>query len=179
MTYQAKMWVIGSKGVIEPNNLLQTIWNIPAWGISKFQWGSPYTHIAIVQNPTRAKLRVWEAVAGGVKYHRWRPEGRKFDLFYVPCTKEQLLRAHSFLVQQQGKSYDFLGLGGFIWRSNKWQDDSKWFCSELAAAAMEWADFDEGPNFSVVRPHQMSPVALLTAAKGPYSLQEVRDEFVD
>jgi len=179
MTCQAKMWVIGSKNVIQPENLLQTVMNIPAWGISKFQWGSPYTHIAVSQNPMRDPMLCWEAVVGGVKFHEWKSPKAGFDMFYVPCTKEQLLNAHLFLKAQEGKKYDYLGLGGFIWRSNKWQDDSKWFCSELAAAAMEHGWFDEGPNFNVVAPHQLSPATLLLAAKGPYSIEEVRNGSVD
>ena len=176
MTCQAKMWVIGSKGVIQPKSLLQTVMNIPAWGISKFQWGSPYTHIAIAPNPKRDPLMCWEAVSGGVKYHEWEPLKAGYDLFYVPCTKEQLLNAMLFLKAQEGKGYDYMGLFGFLWRSNKWQNDSKWFCSELAAAAMERGGFDEGPNFNVVSPHQLNPAILLATAKGPYSLSEVRNE---
>lgn len=175
MTLQAKMWVIGSKGVIHPENVIQSIMNIPAWGISKFQWGSPYTHIAIVQNPMRDPLKCWEAVSGGVKFHKWKPPKKGYDLFYVPCTTEQLLNAHLFLKEQEGKGYDYMGLFGFLWRSNEWQNDKKWFCSEVAAAAMERSGFSEGPNFNVVKPHQLSPAVLLAMAKGPYSLEEVRN----
>lgn len=176
MTYQTKMWVIGSKGVISPDNALQTIMNIPAWAISKFQWGSPYTHIAIVKNVMKDPLMVWEAISGGVVLNKWVAPPKGYDLFYIPCTTSELAAAYIFLSQQEGKGYDYMGLLGFLWRSNSWQNDSKWFCSELAAATMERAGFTEGPNFKVVQPHQLPPTLLLATAKGPYSLQEARDE---
>lgn len=39
----------------------------------------------------------------------------------------------SFVVDQLDKPYDWLGLLGLEFGVRDWQDDSKWFCSELAA----------------------------------------------
>jgi hypothetical protein len=46
--------------------------------------------------------------------------------------------AHKFLLAQIGKPYDKFAVLAFAmpWRVN-WDDENKWFCSELAAAAIE------------------------------------------
>lgn len=45
--------------------------------------------------------------------------------------------ARTFAEVQVGKPYDYTAIFAFLmpWRSN-WQEDSKWFCSELVAAAI-------------------------------------------
>lgn len=43
-----------------------------------------------------------------------------------------------WLCDQRGKGYDWLGAVGGAWlQVREWQDDAKWFCSELSAAASQ------------------------------------------
>lgn len=44
--------------------------------------------------------------------------------------------AFAFAVNQLGKRYDWGAVYGMFFRAN-WHNDSKWFCSELAAAVLE------------------------------------------
>lgn len=46
---------------------------------------------------------------------------------------------YDYLFAQEGKEYDWSGIGGFVVRRD-WQDDSKWFCSELKAACLMRAE---------------------------------------
>lgn len=43
-------------------------------------------------------------------------------------------KAEKFLLAQLGKKYDWLAIFGMLFRKN-WQDDCRWFCFELVAAA--------------------------------------------
>lgn len=46
----------------------------------------------------------------------------------------------SWLRFQVGKSYDWLGVFGLVWNQDRdWQDESNWFCFELAAATLHHA----------------------------------------
>lgn len=42
--------------------------------------------------------------------------------------------AFAFAKQQLGKPYDWGGVFGFMAPNRNWQQDDKWFCSELVAA---------------------------------------------
>lgn len=57
-----------------------------------------------------------------------------------PHSKQLIVRGSAskallFLQAQLGKKYDFAALAAFPLREN-WQDDNRWFCSELVAAAL-------------------------------------------
>ena len=54
-----------------------------------------------------------------------------FEIHDYPLFDEG--RALEFALNQVGKDYDFIGLSSFPLRV-KWQDPSKWYCSELIAA---------------------------------------------
>lgn len=47
--------------------------------------------------------------------------------------------ASKFIMEQMNKPYDWLGLIGLEIGNRKWQEDDKWFCSELAATALDKA----------------------------------------
>lgn len=78
-------------------------------------------------------------VSGGVAC---RPEDyAKFALrvvFTLPCTVEQRERWEDFLWKQFGKPYDHQAIWGFVIGRN-WREDDSWICSELQAAALEYA----------------------------------------
>ena len=56
----------------------------------------------------------------------------------VPVTAEQNTAFWAFLQSQLGKRYDVGAIFGLAFHRN-WRDPSKWFCSELQAAALETA----------------------------------------
>lgn len=62
----------------------------------------------------------------------------------LPTTPEQDIDYYEFLKQQLGKPYDKEGIVGFI-VGREWRDDSAWFCSELAMAALEQSAFLKWP----------------------------------
>jgi hypothetical protein len=54
----------------------------------------------------------------------------------LTATPEQEEAFYAFLHAQVGKGYDRLAIVAFAVRRD-WRDDSKWFCSELIARALE------------------------------------------
>lgn len=73
---------------------------------------------------------------GGVKAHTVDAflEGRRL-VHAVDVTLPDEPAAAAFLADQIGKGYDPAALVGFLaWRD--WQRSSRWYCSELAAAAL-------------------------------------------
>ncbi len=45
--------------------------------------------------------------------------------------------AHDFALAQEGKPYDFSALFGLFFQKYSWQEDDKWFCSELLEAILQ------------------------------------------
>lgn len=54
----------------------------------------------------------------------------------LPAPPEMVDAFHAFLRAQLGKPYDSLGIAAFV-AGRDWRDPSRWFCSELACAALE------------------------------------------
>ncbi len=44
-----------------------------------------------------------------------------------------------FALSQEGKPYDWAGVLGFVTRNRHWEEEDKWFCSELAAWSFQKA----------------------------------------
>jgi len=59
-------------------------------------------------------------------------------VFSLPTTAQQDEQWRNFLVDQLGKPYDKTAIWGFA-TGRDWREDDSWFCSELAAAALEMA----------------------------------------
>jgi uncharacterized protein YycO len=58
------------------------------------------------------------------------------SFFEVQLTKEQQDKVLWYVFDQLDKPYDYSGVWGFLTRDRKWQEDDRWFCSELVAAAL-------------------------------------------
>lgn len=43
--------------------------------------------------------------------------------------------AEDYAHSQIGKGYDYAGVAGIVFGTRRWEDDDKWFCSELVAKA--------------------------------------------
>lgn len=110
---------------------------------------SPYSHVALVDNGI-----CYEADANTGKVIRWKwltryiPEN--WDLIEVDSKN-----AATFMATQVGKGYDYLGILGFIlpWKP---QVKSKWYCSELVAAAlgMSKTSISPGTLFNILKEKQ-------------------------
>lgn len=62
----------------------------------------------------------------------------KRTVFEIPTTKEQQDKFWEFLDDQYGKPYDHWAILGFI-TGRYWRENDSWICSELQAAALEYA----------------------------------------
>lgn len=115
--------------------------DIGGWLIRLFTF-SRWNHVAIEIDGV-----VYDAMAGkGVRLmsawgfeHRW----DKAIPVSVPVKDKQA--ALDFLEEQIGKPYDWGGIIAFPFRKS-WHDKAKWFCSELAAEAMNL-----GSHYSISR----------------------------
>ncbi len=72
--------------------------------------------------------------------------------FSIGCTDAEEKLFWDFLYDQLGKPYDEIGIFGFV-VGRDWRNESAWFCSELQAAALEYAG---------VLPRLYSPVNKIT-----------------
>lgn len=77
----------------------------------------------------------------------------------VPCTTGQRVEAIDFALGQLGKGYDYAGVL-FFKLAPSWQDDHRWFCSELTAAALQHAGIISVPKGL----HRVSPAKLYAFA---------------
>lgn len=73
------------------------------------------------------------------------------DRVQIDCPNPQA--AEQFALDQVGKPYDWLGMLGAPWRSH-WQDESKWYCSELVEACLTAG----GRNRWRLEKHGISPM---------------------
>lgn len=119
------------------------------WAVRIFTW-SQWSHIAVIAGDT-----VIESVSGhGVReipIQQAIAEATKHSVVEIPIFDEEtflwLLRS------QIGKPYDYAAIFGFMFRRN-WQEERKWFCSELPA----WAAILSGsPVFRIEAMHRITP----------------------
>ena len=106
----------------------------------RWQTNGDYSHAAVQLSDGRI-IEAWHKPSGV----RIRPEVEdwsKVESYEVEgMTDEQWEKAESFLLDQLGKKYDFNAIGRFLTRWRKDQDE-KWFCSELAFAAVKEAGIE-------------------------------------
>lgn len=62
-----------------------------------------------------------------------------------------------WLHQQVGKPYDWAAIFGLLWRTDHWQCEDRWFCSELVAAAFTFT----GVPVILGEPWRISPRDLM------------------
>ena len=167
-----RLYILGHKGL--PDGKLRSILELPSYLINKYQWGVEYSHISIVDPRSNNvnKIMIWEAWWDGVRYCEY-TEDRPADAFYMEVPADTINLFVTWLDQQVGKAYDYLGLLGFLWRSNKYQNPNKWFCSELAATAFKVAGYHLY-NWNVMQPHQVTPALMVAALTGPVTIQEIK-----
>lgn len=89
---------------------------------------------------------------GGVRKKIIQLNPVNWDVIEIEVTERRKNRAINWFELNDGKSYDVIGLFGFIWGSVK-DDPNKWFCSEAVAEALGCIEsFRMHPNvfFSLV-----------------------------
>lgn len=92
----------------------------------------------------------------------------KKTVFDIPCTLEQFIRFNDFLLDQLGKPYDHVAILGFVF-GRDWKQPDSWICSELQAAALEYA----GIWKPYVAANKISPDALALAVSAIPGVQIV------
>ena len=121
----------------------------------QWQTRSVYSHAAIWQ----PNGNIIESANGiGVRV-RAVPKGisaEEADIFDVPATEAQWMRAIDFCHAELGCKYDWIGIARFITR-RPGGDDNRWFCSELVAAAFVAAGL---PLLERIQPWAISPGLL-------------------
>ena len=134
--------------------------------VRAFNW-SEYSHVSCVRDPDgiysplSPRTTEIEAWKGGVTRQqgigRGHTPGTPIDLFHVNMTDVQRGMAWTFLCEQVGKPYDWLGILGFALRADGLARRDKWFCSELVCAACQAAG---APLLERVPPHKVYPGML-------------------
>jgi uncharacterized protein YycO len=112
--------------------------SLGSWLICAFTW-SQWSHCIVVEDDEfviDATLR-----HGGVRRRRLADvlaEYPKRDVVEIALTAEQEQKALDFVRAQIGKPYDVGAIFGFIARQD-WASPERWFCNELAEAALREA----------------------------------------
>ena len=70
-------------------------------------------------------------------------------------------KVYDFAMAQIGKPYDVTAIAGFVAGRN-WREDDAWFCSELAAAALEQGAIFPSPLYAPA--NKITPAGLLLVA---------------
>lgn len=115
--------------------LLFTTSNHPLSAVIRATTWSRWSHVALVSGD----MVIEAAAPGGVTR---RPladalaAARDYELVMLPSHDPQ--RIIEAAVSQLGKPYDYSAIVG-LWLHRDWQDDRRWFCSELVAWSFQQA----------------------------------------
>jgi len=139
-----------------------------SWVI-RFRTWSNVTHVALVDLETMRTCEAWrgsvQMVDSPMELHT---PGTRILLYELKDGLSELQEQDlwGFLEEQEGKPYDWGAILGFGLRQEK-EDPSKWFCSELAAAAYESVGV---PLLERVPRYKIYPELLTysTLLAGPY-----------
>jgi hypothetical protein len=122
-----KIYFLASKGISFTSKIIR-------W----WQFGFPYTHIAIPININNKSNPIviemwWNGIRKG-RFFDVHTKGTNFAVYSVNVDKNTYLRFHKELDYAFNKNYkyDWLGILGFPFRSTKLQSKRRFFCSELA-----------------------------------------------
>jgi hypothetical protein len=129
------------------------------WGRLICWWtGGPYFHVGIAF----ADNLYFEAIAGaGVRVGVVESfDPKHWDAVEVPLTDADTMAMQHWLASELGCGYDWLGLWLAQVLGINRESRTKWFCSELAVAALQKVG-----KFYGVRPCAISPNALAKMVK--------------
>ena len=122
----------------------------------KFWTRSPISHVEECINlDTLEGYGAWS----GRKVGKLTPDIHKpetpYVIFATNVTDKQYMLFKQFKRSQQGKSYDWPGIMGFIYNKDN-NDPNKWFCSEIESAACKYANI-QILNWDLINPSLVSP----------------------
>ena len=124
--------------------------NISSWVIRAATM-SPWSHVAV----PHGDYLVESVAFHGVRAAKIQDTLRLADSYVFAEIKTPLTQAQVFsaCLSQVGKDYDYGAVLGMPF-GRDWQEDDKWFCSELT----EWGFVVNGaPNFSTDKMHRVTP----------------------
>jgi len=128
----------------------------------RWQTRSCYSHIAI-ELDDGSVIEAWHVggIAHNQSFRTVHTKGTPVDVFAV-MDKYNYEDVVAFLLDQVGKKYDFGSIARFMTRRDE-PHDEKWFCSELAMAAVSKGDVDLLKRIpaSHVSPGQLATSPLL------------------
>lgn len=128
---------------------------------------SPYSHVTLLLPDGGYDARFWRGVARYPLSTIWawlESECSGYTVGIVQDADHE--RAHRFCRSQVGKPYDWKAVLG-IGLHRDWRDDAAWFCSELVAAALEYAGIEPvAKDASRVTPDDLLRSPVLTIVKG-------------
>lgn len=130
-----------------------------------FTW-SEFSHVDVVLSSDFLLGAQWD----GVKVRP--PDYQAFSKtvrYTITLNAEVEQEVMAFLYAQLGKPYDKVAIFSFPFRKD-WQDDGKWFCSELVAAAFAQAGVPlvhEAKNRITPRDLTLSPLLTLVTTEAP------------
>jgi uncharacterized protein YycO len=101
-----------------------------SWLIRLLTW-SEWSHVALVMDG-----QVVEAVWPRVRQVPMEVAQRGYVVAEVEIPCHDPATAWAWVVAQEGKPYDWSALPGFLLHRN-WENENRWFCSELAAKAFQ------------------------------------------
>lgn len=105
--------------------------HLPLSPLIRFLTWSQWSHVAVELDDGR----VVEAIGSGVRVTTLDACTKRMSKYvFVDLASpddDTAEFAQAWLLDQVGKKYDWGALFGFLFKRN-WQDDNKWFCSELS-----------------------------------------------
>lgn len=110
--------------------------------IIRWLTGSDYSHVIPIVDGVFFQAKMFDGVivSGRQKAMEGQDECCDIDLGF---TEEQDIKAIEFLQNQVGKPYDYGGAAAIpLIKTEGWQSSNKWFCSEIAYAAMVMAGYE-------------------------------------
>ena len=138
----------------------------PQWGsslIRKLTW-SWASHVDFVLDDKTLFGALAVENGGGVQFH----ELHKLD-YYTRVERYTIEAPDAVLdiaFSQDKKKYDWKGVFGFLFKKRKWQEDDRWFCSELVAYAFQEAGMPLIRDYSYrITPRDLLLSTLLTPVK--------------
>ncbi len=102
-----------------------------AWFLRLVMW-SRWSHAAILDGGTVTDTTFWQ---GGVKQTQADEFFKHYTTYELRDIAVDEPAARAWLLQQVGKGYDVSALLSWVFRRD-WQEDDRWFCSELAEAVI-------------------------------------------
>lgn len=115
--------------------LLFSTTNSPfSWLIRLLTW-SRWSHVSIIDGDEIIQAHALQGVVAA-SYQEAIEAASACEMVRIPCPDPG--RVIAAARSQIGKGYDWAALFGFLFRRD-WQDDAKWFCSELVAWSFQQA----------------------------------------